>query len=59
MGEKMAQAKTLTQAEIDQVLRTLGKTRYYARNRLLVLTSFWSGMRVGEAIWQCRINNCD
>jgi integrase/recombinase XerD len=44
----MAQAKTLTQAEIDQVLRTLAKTRYYARNRLLVLTSFWSGMRVGE-----------
>lgn len=48
MGEKMAQAKTLTQAEIDQVLRTLAGTRYYARNRLLVLTSFWSGMRVGE-----------
>ncbi|MDG5469348.1 site-specific integrase [Deltaproteobacteria bacterium IMCC39524] len=44
----MAQAKTLTQAEIDQVLRYVATTRYPARNRLLVLSSIWSGMRVGE-----------
>ena len=44
----MAQAKTLTQAEIDQVLRYCARTRYKERNRALVLTSFWSGMRVGE-----------
>lgn len=44
----MAQAKTLTQAELDQVLRYCAHTRYAARNRALVLTSFWSGMRVGE-----------
>jgi len=44
----MAQAKTLTQSEIDQVLRYVSRTRYKIRNRAMVLTSFWSGMRVGE-----------
>jgi integrase/recombinase XerD len=44
----MAQAKTLTQAEIDQVLRYVAGTRYQQRNRTMVLTSVWSGMRVGE-----------
>ena len=44
----MAQAKTLTQAEIDQVLRYVAGTRYAQRNRAMVLTSVWSGMRVGE-----------
>ena len=44
----MAQAKTLTQAEVDQVLRYVAATRYRHRNRALVLTSVWSGMRVGE-----------
>ena len=44
----MAKAKALTQAEIDQVLRYVANTRYPSRNRLLVLISLWSGMRVGE-----------
>ena len=44
----MAQAKTLSQAEIDQVLRYTSKSRYAVRNRCLILTSFWSGMRVAE-----------
>ena len=44
----MAQAKTLTQGELDQVLRFISRTRHKVRNRALVLTSFWSGMRVGE-----------
>jgi integrase/recombinase XerD len=45
----MAQAKTLTQAEIDQVLRYIAtKQRYSARNRAILLTSYYSGMRVGE-----------
>lgn len=44
----MAQAKTLTQAEIDQVLRYVAGTRYQQRNRTMVLASVWSGMRVGE-----------
>ena len=44
----MAQAKTLSQSEIDQVLRYVSKSRYAVRNRCLILTSFWSGMRVAE-----------
>lgn len=45
----MAQAKTLTQAEIDQVLRFIAqKQRYSARNRAMLLMSYYSGMRVGE-----------
>ncbi len=44
----MSQAKTLTQAELDQVLRYVATKQYPERNRLLVLISFWSGMRVGE-----------
>lgn len=44
----MAQAKTLNQAELDQVLRYVATRRYAKRDRALILTSFWSGMRVGE-----------
>ncbi len=45
----MSQAKTLTQNEIDQVLRYIAtKNRYASRNRAMLLTSFYSGMRVGE-----------
>ena len=54
----MAQAKTLTQAELDQVLRYVAGTRYSSRNRAMLLTSFFSGMRVGEIaalkIWDVR-----
>ena len=38
----MAQAKTLTQGELDQLLRYVATTRYRVRNRALVLMSFWS-----------------
>jgi integrase/recombinase XerD len=44
----MSQAKTLTQAEIEQVLAYLANRRFALRNRVMLLTSFWSGMRVGE-----------
>ena len=44
----MAQAKVVTQAELDQVLRYVSSKRYAKRDRCLLLTSFWSGMRVGE-----------
>ena len=44
----MAQAKVLKQSELDQVLRYLSTKRYAKRDRCLILTSFWSGMRVGE-----------
>jgi integrase/recombinase XerD len=57
----MAQAKTLTQAELDQVLRYVASKQYPERNRLLVLMSFWSGMRVGEiaALRICDVRNDD
>jgi integrase/recombinase XerD len=45
---KMAQAKTFTQAELDQALRYVSTKKYAQRDRALILTSFWSGMRVGE-----------
>ena len=44
----MAQAKTLTTSELDQVLRYIATKKYAQRDRALILTSFWSGMRVGE-----------
>lgn len=57
----MAQAKTLTQTEIEQVLRYAAGTRYAQRNRALLLTSLWSGMRVGElaALRVCDVQNAD
>ena len=44
----MAQAKTLTPAELDQVLAYIAARRFALRNRVMLLTGFWSGMRVGE-----------
>lgn len=44
----MAQAKTLTQTEIDQVLRYASTRKYPERNRAIILTSFLTGMRVAE-----------
>jgi len=59
--KQVAQAKTLTQAELDQVLRYVAGKQYPERNRLLVLMSFWSGMRVGEiaALRICDVRNDD
>jgi integrase/recombinase XerD len=45
---QMGQAKTLTQAEIDKVLAYIATRSFAQRNRVMLLTSFWSGMRVGE-----------
>jgi integrase/recombinase XerD len=58
----MAQAKTLTQSEFDQVLRYISqKQRYSVRNRTMLYTSFYSGMRVGEiaALKLCDVCNDD
>lgn len=46
--EKMAQAKTLTPAELDHVLAYIAKRKFALRNRVMLLTGMWSGMRVGE-----------
>jgi integrase/recombinase XerD len=44
----MAQSKTLTARELRKVLDRLPINKYRARNRLMLLMTHWSGMRVGE-----------
>ena len=44
----MSQAKTLTENELKIVLALVAQGRHAARNRLMILLSHWSGMRVGE-----------
>jgi integrase/recombinase XerD len=44
----MSQAKSLTQTEITQVLGHIAQRSYALRNRVMLLTGLWSGMRVGE-----------
>lgn len=44
----MPQAKSLTIAQLEQVLTSITLTRHSARDRAMILLSFWSGMRVGE-----------
>ena len=44
----MAQAKTLTAEELDQVLNYIASNSFALRNRVMLLTGMWSGMRVGE-----------
>ena len=44
----MAQAKTLTPQDIDRVLAYVAGGNYALRNRVILLTGLWSGMRVGE-----------
>lgn len=44
----MSQAKTLTPAEIEHVLAYIAQRSYALRNRVMLLTGLWSGMRVGE-----------
>ena len=44
----MAQASTLTEADIRRVFRIIETTRHAERNRLAFVLSLYSGMRVGE-----------
>ena len=44
----MAQAKSLTDGEIKRVLAVVAQGRNPARNRAMVLLTFYAGMRVGE-----------
>ena len=48
MSIEMAQAKTLNERELKNVLATVSIGRNAARNRCIILMSMWSGMRVGE-----------
>ena len=44
----MAQAKTLTTIELEQVLRFISARKYAERNRTMLLMGFWAGLRVKE-----------
>lgn len=44
----MAQAKTLTPKELRRVLDHVATRPHAARNRVMILMTHWSGMRVGE-----------
>jgi len=44
----MAQAKTLTNTELDQVLAYISTRKFALRNRVMLLVGYLSGMRVGE-----------
>ena len=44
----MPQAKTLTAQELDRVLSYIKARPHAARNRVLLLLTVWTGMRVGE-----------
>lgn len=44
----MAQAKTFTKGEFEMIREFVSQRRFALRNRMLILMSFWSGMRVGE-----------
>jgi len=48
MVTDMGQAKTLTEKELRRVLDYVATRKHAARNRALVCTSFFAGMRVGE-----------
>ena len=44
----MAQAKTLTTAEIQRLLTHINTRKYAARNRSMMLLTHWAGLRIGE-----------
>lgn len=44
----MAQAKTLTPGDVQQALGYIAQHSFALRNRVMLLTGLWSGMRVGE-----------
>ena len=44
----MAQAKTLTTAEIERLLTHINSRKYAARNRSMMLLTHWAGLRIGE-----------
>jgi len=44
----MAQAKTLTDVEIEQLLAHIETRKYATRNRAMMLLTHWAGLRIGE-----------
>lgn len=52
-AQNMSQAKTLTPAEIEHMLAYIAQRSFALRNRVMLLTGLWSGMRVGEIASLC------
>ena len=44
----MAQARTLSAAEFEQLLAHIDTRKYAVRNRCMVLLTYWAGLRIGE-----------
>lgn len=44
----MAQARTLRERELKQLLQYIAHRRHALRNRIMLLCTHWAGMRVGE-----------
>jgi integrase/recombinase XerD len=44
----MAQAKTLSTADIERLLAHIDTRKHAARNRAMVLLTHWAGLRIGE-----------
>jgi integrase/recombinase XerD len=57
----MAQAKTITTAEIEHLLNYISTRKYAARNRSMMLLTHWAGLRIGEvaSLRWCDVTNSD
>lgn len=44
----MAQARTLSAAELERLLAHIDTRKYAARNRCMMLLTHWAGLRIGE-----------
>ena len=44
----MAQARTLRERELKQLLQNMQYRRHALRNRVMLLCTHWAGMRIGE-----------
>ena len=47
-GKKMSQARTLNEKELNLLLLYVGTKKHGARDRAMVLMTYWGGMRIGE-----------
>ena len=46
--KKMSQARTLSEKELNLLLLYINTKKHASRNRVMVLMTFWGGMRIGE-----------
>ena len=51
--QKMKQARTLNEKELNALLLYINTRKHAARDRAIVLMTFWGGMRIGEVAALC------